>query len=92
MPSVGKDIKKAKALLDILVKNGKLVRVSEELIYHADVVSHIRTALAAHKGRKFSVAEFKQWTQMSRKYAIPFLEYLDRERVTRREGDDRVLL
>jgi selenocysteine-specific elongation factor len=48
--------------------------------------------LAAQKGSRFSVPEFKEWTQISRKYAIPLLEYLDRQRVTRREGDARVVL
>jgi selenocysteine-specific elongation factor len=38
------------------------------------------------------VAQFKEWTGVSRKYAIPLLEFLDREKVTRREGDERVVL
>ncbi|MBS1832045.1 MAG: SelB C-terminal domain-containing protein, partial [Acidobacteria bacterium] len=48
--------------------------------------------LASRKGQKFSVPEFKDWTGVSRKYAIPLLELLDRERITRREGDGRVVL
>ncbi len=44
------------------------------------------------KGVQFAVPEFKDWTGISRKYAIPLLEYLDRERVTRRERDSRVIL
>jgi selenocysteine-specific elongation factor len=43
-------------------------------------------------GNTFSVPEFKDLFKISRKYAIPFLEYLDRERVTRRTGDKRVVL
>jgi selenocysteine-specific elongation factor len=38
------------------------------------------------------VAQFKALTGVSRKYAIPLLEYLDRERVTKRVGDQRQLL
>jgi selenocysteine-specific elongation factor len=38
------------------------------------------------------VPVFKEWTGVSRKYAIPILEYLDREHVTKRDGDVRVLL
>ena len=41
---------------------------------------------------KIDVAKFKEMTGVSRKYAIPLLEYLDRERVTRRVGDERVIL
>ena len=48
--------------------------------------------LSQHKGARFSVAEFKDWTGVSRKYAIPLLEWLDRERLTRRDGDSRVVL
>jgi selenocysteine-specific elongation factor len=88
----GTDAKKARALLETLLKNERLVRISDGMIFHADVVSHIRKSLATHKGKKFSVPEFKEWTQISRKYAIPLLEYLDRQHVTRREGDARVIL
>jgi selenocysteine-specific elongation factor len=48
--------------------------------------------LAIHKAARFSVGAFKDWTGISRKYAIPLLEYLDRERVTRRDGDERLVL
>jgi selenocysteine-specific elongation factor len=41
---------------------------------------------------KIDVGRFKDLTGVSRKYAIPLLEYLDRERVTRRVGDERVIL
>jgi len=48
--------------------------------------------LADRRPARFSVADFKQWTGVSRKYAIPLLEYLDRNRVTRREGNQRLIL
>jgi selenocysteine-specific elongation factor len=38
------------------------------------------------------VGQFKDWTGVSRKYAIPLLEFLDRQRVTRRDGDERIVL
>ena len=92
LKSSGTDAKKGRGMLEALVKDNRLVRVSEDVIFHAEVVTHIRKSLAAHKGRKFSVPQFKEWTQISRKYAIPLLEYLDRQHVTRREGDARVVL
>ena len=88
----GIEAKQARTLLETLIKSKSLVRISEDLIFHADAITHIRKSLARHKGRRFSVPEFKEWTQISRKYAIPLLEYLDRERVTRRDGDTRVVL
>lgn len=86
------DQKKARSLLELLIKRDRLVRISDGLVFHADVIAHIRTSLAAHKGRRFTVPEFKEWTQISRKFAIPLLEYLDRVRVTKRDGDYRVVL
>ena len=44
------------------------------------------------KGKAFSAAAFRDAIGTTRKYAIPLLEFLDRERVTRRQGDVRVIL
>ena len=44
------------------------------------------------KASKIDVAGFKDLTGVTRKYAIPLLEYLDRERITRRVGDERVIV
>jgi selenocysteine-specific elongation factor len=92
LKGAAQDQPKARSLLDVLIKSNKLVRVSEELVFHADVIAHIRSSLASHKGRRFSVPEFKEWTQISRKFAIPLLEYLDQARVTKRDGDNRIVL
>ena len=88
----GIEAPRARTLLQILLKNRKLIRVGDELIYHASAVDALRKSLTARKGKLFSVADFKDWTGVSRKYAIPLLEFLDREHVTRREGDQRVVL
>ncbi len=92
LAAVSRDAQHGKHMLDVLLKNKRLVRIAEDLIFHADVIAHVRNSLTAHRGRRFSVPEFKDWTRMSRKYAIPMLEYLDRERVTRREGEQRIIL
>jgi len=82
----------SRRLLEGLIKQQKLVRVSEDLIFHADAIAIIRTSLSTRKGHRFSVSEFKDWTHLSRKYAIPLLEYFDRQHVTRREGEARIVL
>ncbi len=92
LKAAGCDFKNGRGLMETLIKNQKLVRVTEDLVFHFDAISQVRKSLSAHKGRKFSVPEFKEWTKISRKYAIPLLEYLDRQHVTRREGDSRVVL
>jgi selenocysteine-specific elongation factor len=82
---------RARSLLAILLREKKLVRIGDDLAFHHTAIETLRAMLAARRPARFSVAEFKQWTGVSRKYAIPLLEYLDRERVTRREGDERVI-
>ena len=81
-----------RGLLEALIKGQKLVRISEDLLFHTDAIVQLRKTLSTRKGRKFTVPEFKEWMQISRKYAIPLLEYLDRQHVTRREGDNRIVL
>lgn len=88
----GIDASRARSLLQMLLRERRLVKVSEDLVFHPSAMEALRTLLAARRGQRFGVPEFKEWTGVSRKYAIPLLEYLDRERVTRREGDDRVVL
>jgi selenocysteine-specific elongation factor len=83
---------RARAILEALVKDGRLVRIAPDMIFHGSVLVHIRKSLVSQKGRRFSVPDFKSWTQISRKYAIPLLEYLDRQHVTRRDGDMRIVL
>ncbi|MEE8349202.1 MAG: selenocysteine-specific translation elongation factor [Acidobacteriota bacterium] len=77
-----------------LLQQGDLVRISEDVVVAAAQIDSLKTRLTKSfpSGRTFTVPEFKELFQISRKYAIPFLEYLDRERVTRRTGDKRVVL
>jgi len=87
----GVEAPRARSLLEILLKRRSLIRVGSDLVYHASALESLRRTLAPRKGTRFSVAEFKDWTGVSRKYAIPLLEFLDRERVTRRDGDSRIV-
>ena len=88
----GLDGNRSRNLLQLLLRDGRLVRVSPEMIFHRDAIQRLRELLSTHKGERFAVAEFKEWTGISRKYAIPLLEFLDRERVTRRENERRLVL
>jgi selenocysteine-specific elongation factor len=88
----GVDPARARTLLQLMLRDKRLIRVSDELVFHASAMQSLRTLLAQRKGQQFAVPEFKDWTGISRKYAIPLLEYLDRERVTRRDGNSRVVL
>ena len=89
------DARRAQKLLQILLREKILVKVTEELVFHKAAVERLRELLAGYKrkhGERLPIAAFKELVGVSRKYAIPLLEYLDRERLTRRVGDERVIL
>ena len=88
----GVEAARARSLLQILIREKRLVRINSDLVFHHSALEGLRRLLAGRKAARFSVAAFKDWTGISRKYAIPLLEYLDREHVTRREGDERLVL
>jgi selenocysteine-specific elongation factor len=87
----------ARKLLQLLLDDRKLVRIQGEMFMHAQVVQDLKTKLHAYAShhepeRLIDVAAFKDLAGVSRKYAIPLLEYFDREQVTRRAGDKRLIL
>ena len=88
------DKARAQKIVTLLLRDKVLVKLADELVFHRDVLDDLRRRLQAEKAKsdKIDVARFKDLTGVSRKYAIPLLEYLDRERVTRRVGDVRVIL
>ena len=85
---------RAQKIVTLLLRDKLLVKISEELVFHGSALAELRRLVAAQKAKspKMDVAKFKELTGVSRKYAIPLLEYLDRERVTRRVGDAREIL
>jgi selenocysteine-specific elongation factor len=89
------EARRSEKLMQILLREKALLRVTPELIFHRAALAELRAKLAGYKqakGERISVPDFKALTGITRKYAIPLLEYLDRERVTRRLGDERVIL
>ena len=88
------DKARAQKIVTLLLRDKVLVRVSAELVFHCGALLALRQQLATHKttSPNIDVAAFKDMTGVSRKFAIPLLEYLDRERVTRRVGDLREIL
>ncbi|MCC6730362.1 MAG: selenocysteine-specific translation elongation factor [Chthonomonadales bacterium] len=81
------------AILRVGAERGVVVRVTEEMAFHADAVEAARqalTSIAAEDG-VVAVGRFRDVTGTSRKYAVPLLEYFDSVRFTRRRGDVRLL-
>ncbi len=85
---------RAQKIVTLLLRDKVLIKISEELVFHQSALMDLRNKIATLKNTapKMDVSRFKDMTGVSRKYAIPLLEYLDRERVTRRVGDERVIL
>ena len=88
------DKARAQKIVTLLLREKLLIKVSDDLVFHRSALERLRTLLAAQKAKnsKIKVGTFKDLTGVSRKYAIPLLEYLDRERVTKRVGDERIIL
>jgi selenocysteine-specific elongation factor len=77
-------------LLHRMVREGRLVRVSDDLFYLPEQIEEIKGHLGALSS-PFTVAQFRDQSGLSRKYAIPILEWADREGLTIRRGDVRHL-
>ncbi len=85
---------RAQKIVTLLLRDRMLVKISDELVFHRTALEQLRRLVAEQKAKstKMDVAKFKELTGVSRKYAIPLLEYLDREHVTKRVGDAREIL
>jgi len=88
------DRARAEKILHLLLRERTLVKVSGDLVFHRLAISDLRAKILGYKTKspRLDVSAFKELTGVSRKYAIPLLEYLDREHVTRREGEVRIIL
>ena len=80
-------------LLTLLLRDRKLIKLgSDDLYMHADALETLHFQIRQLRGQSLDVARFKQITGLSRKYAIPLLEHLDREHITRKQGETRLVL
>ncbi len=90
---VGADPKQVKSLLSVLEKEGKIVKIKEEMYFSTDFIKSVKEQLVKRLKNEGSItpSKFQEITKTSRKYNIPLLEYFDREKITLRIGDQRVL-
>jgi selenocysteine-specific elongation factor len=83
-------------IFQLLIDAGEVVKISGEFYFHSEQVSNLKAKLGAYRDstpdRSIDVSKFKQLAGVSRKYAIPLLEYFDRTKVTVRSGDKRLIL
>jgi len=79
-------------VIGFLVKQGTLVRLAEGIYIHRDALVAARERMSVRAGDMIDVGQFKEYFGLSRKIAIPLLEWMDREGVTKRVGDSRKVL
>ena len=75
-----------------LVQRGRLVRLDGKFLIHRSVLDDVARNVRELKSETFAVGEFKERFGLTRKLAIPVLEWLDSERVTVRMGNQRKIL
>lgn len=85
---------KIKKIFYLLIKERILIKIADDLTLHQKSLAELKARLLEKfpKGSKLSVGSFKDTFSISRKYAIPLLEYLDKERITRRLDGERIIL
>jgi selenocysteine-specific elongation factor len=90
----GQDPKLFERVSRVLLADHVLDRVGEGPLVHREHLEKLKAVVRARwpGGARLDVAAFKEMTGLSRKFVIPLLEYLDRERVTRRAGTDRFVI
>jgi selenocysteine-specific elongation factor len=88
------DLPRAQKIVTLLLRDKVLIKISEDLVFHRETLEELKHQVSEWKSKspKIDVSRFKDLVGVSRKYAIPLLEYLDREHVTRRAGDERIIL
>jgi selenocysteine-specific elongation factor len=95
--AVGGDAATVDRIINVLIRQRALIKI-DALLFHAERLEALKTEIRALKTAggadavRIDVAAFKDRYGITRKFAIPLLEYLDRERVTRRVGESRVLV
>ncbi|MGE5111951.1 MAG: selenocysteine-specific translation elongation factor [Acidobacteriaceae bacterium] len=88
------DRTRAQKIVTLLLRDRVLIKLSDDLVFHRDALDNLKQKIRSMRTQtpQIDVAKFKDATGVTRKYAIPLLEYLDRERVTKRVGDARQIL
>jgi selenocysteine-specific elongation factor len=84
---------KAQSIINLMLKDGDLIKINEELCFWSESLNNLRNDYKAAliKDGKATPASFKELTGLSRKYIIPLMEYFDMNKLTVRVGDHRIL-
>jgi len=93
LASLKLDRARAQQIVTLLLRDRTLIKVNEDLVFHHQALADLKAKLLEMKkiSPKIDISRFKDMTGVTRKYAIPLLEYFDREHVTRRVGNERII-
>jgi len=85
-------IKDDQEILNYLLNRGTLLKIADGMFFHHSALANIMALVKNHLSEKgeLLLGELRDLLQTSRKYALPLLEYMDKEKITRRVGDKRV--
>ena len=93
LASLKLDRARAQQIVTLLLRDRTLIKVNEELVFHHKALADLKAKLLEMKSSspKIDISRFKDMAGVTRKYAIPLLEYFDREHVTKRVGNERII-
>lgn len=91
--SLGQNSTRMKDILVLMLEEGTLIKVKEDLYFHKRVIDDLKNGLVSYlkANREITTPQFKEMTGVSRKYTIPLIEFFDTTKVTIRVGDIRRL-
>ncbi|WP_291319903.1 selenocysteine-specific translation elongation factor [Desulfonatronospira sp.] len=93
LEDLGLEMKEAGPVLRLLQDEKELVKINEDFYFSAGAVQELKDKVRGYleKNEEMGPVEFKEITGLSRKFAIPLMEFMDKEKLTMRVGDKRKL-
>jgi selenocysteine-specific elongation factor len=91
--TIGQEPRQLRPLLEHLVREGELVRVTSDLFFSRPAIEDLRDRVTAYLREQGSIdpAAYKELTGQTRKHTVPLMEFFDAEKVTLRRGNVRLL-
>jgi selenocysteine-specific elongation factor len=89
--AVGAPVQAIEEMIRLGLETSRLIKIDDGIYYPPSVIDEMKRTLKSF-GRSFTVAQFRDATKSSRKYALPLLQYFDETRFTKRVDDERIVI